>query len=101
MYRKKIRKWIRSQHNIVKLPASSSIARWLPSGVVINEQDTLPMFKLLALRCHLFICKVCRLFQQQSAGLNKALKKNEEAKKLTLSLEKKEAMSKLLNELDQ
>ena len=66
---------------------------------VISEFEKLSFTKRISLWFHLLICKVCRLFQQQSLELNEAIKKNEEGKSLSLSLEKKEEISLLLNEL--
>ena len=66
---------------------------------VMGEFEKLSFGKRISLWFHMLICKVCRLFQQQSIDLNEAIKKNEEEKSLSLSLEKKEEISLLLNEL--
>jgi len=66
---------------------------------VISEFEKLSFSRRISLWFHMLICKVCHLFQQQSNELNEAIKKNEEGKSLSLSLEKKEEISLLLNEL--
>ena len=67
--------------------------------VVIKEFEKLSLKQLIALKFHLLVCKVCALFEKQSLELNKELKKIEEEKTFVLSLEKKEEIKKLLNEL--
>ena len=67
--------------------------------VVIKEFEKLSFKQLVALRFHMMLCKVCALFEKQSSELNIALKKNEQEKTFVLSLEKKEEINHLLNEL--
>lgn len=67
--------------------------------VVMHELGQLLIKQRLALWMHLLICKFCRLFNSQSKAINIALKKNESEKNLSLSSEKKEELSHLINEL--
>ena len=67
--------------------------------VVLQECDHLPFKKRFALWIHLLICKYCKLFNKQSKQINDVLKKHASEKNLSLSFEKKQELTHLINEL--
>lgn len=68
--------------------------------MVQQEFESLPPLANIRLQLHLVFCKFCRRFARQSACLNKAIKKIEENDAVSLSLERKQAIASLLQQLN-
>jgi hypothetical protein len=68
--------------------------------ITIHEQQSLSFKQQLALKFHLFVCKVCKLFQIQSKQINQLLKDFDKSEiEIKLDDSKKIVMQKNLNEL--
>ena len=69
--------------------------------MVRNEFESLSLINWLAMKYHVMICKLCRLFQNQSAEMNHILRNSAKEQPATLRKEKKEEMTEQLNRLIQ
>lgn len=68
--------------------------------VVKNEITTLSLHEKLAMKFHLLICKVCRIFKNQSEEINKILiREDHSGENNVLSEQKKQECNSLIKNL--
>ncbi len=65
-----------------------------------KEEGKLAFSQRLQLRFHLFLCNLCRLFYKQNKTMIKALKNDKPARMLTMNQSDKDALIKMMNDLD-
>ena len=65
-----------------------------------KEEGKLSFRQRLQLRYHLFVCSLCRLFYKQNKNMIRALKNDKPVQTLTMAQSDKDALIKMMNDLD-